>query len=40
MGESLHECQRKQKREFVKLIYIKAQTGVELNTIFEQLKIA
>ena len=40
MGESLRDDQRKQKQEFVKLIYRKAQTGVELNTIFEQLKIA
>ena len=40
MGESLRDDQRKQKREFVKLIYKKVQTEVELNTIFEQLKIA
>ena len=32
--------QRKQKQELVKFIYIKAQTGVGLNTIFEELKIA
>lgn len=40
IGESLREYQRKQKREFVKLIYRKAQTELELNTIFEPLKIA
>lgn len=40
IGESLRECQRKQKQELVKFIYIKAQTGVGLNTIFEELKIA
>ena len=40
MGESLRQCQRKQKQELVKLIYHKAQNGVELKTIFEELKIA
>lgn len=40
MGESLRQCQRKQKQELVKLIYRKAQNGVELKTIFEELNIA
>ena len=40
MGESLRQCQRKQKQELVKLIYRKAQNGVELKTIFKELKIA
>lgn len=40
IGKSLRKCQRKQKQELVKFIYIKAQTGLALNTIFEELKIA
>lgn len=40
LGDSLRQCQRKQKQELVKLIYHKAQKGVELKTIFEELKIA
>ena len=40
LGESLRQCQRKQKQELVKIIYRKAQNGVALKTIFEELKIA
>ena len=40
LGESLRQCQRKQKQELVKIIYHKAQNGVALKTIFEELKIA
>lgn len=40
IGESLRQSQRKQKQELVKFIYQKAQNGVKLTTIFEDLKIA
>ena len=40
LGESIRQCQRKQKQELVKIIYRKAQNGVALKTIFEELKIA
>ena len=40
IGESLRDCRQKQKQDLVKLIYTKAQSGVELTTIFKELKIA